>query len=190
MPLGPPDHAPKVTSMPNKCAIRLNWLTRLLWGVATPVLFFAAQFAMHKRSAIGSAAILLLVASSATWIASTIWIVTSRRAFSLATLVLAVVSAGLWLFETFTLIYWNMGTPANFGRSLTHLDSSYLMLGILTTAGTGAIEPISQSARLVVTVQFVVDLVFVGVVLGTLVSRVSAERLPSKDGRSSQNAGI
>jgi hypothetical protein len=73
-------------------------------------------------------------------------------------------------------VYWHIGTAKNFGQSLTHLDATYFTVGTLTTTGTGTISPQSQSARLLVTVQYAVDLVFLAVVLSVFAGRLAAER--------------
>jgi len=59
---------------------------------------------------------------------------------------------------------------------MTHLDATYFTVGALTTAGTGTISPESQSARLLVTIQYAVDLVFLAVVLSVFAGRLAAER--------------
>ena len=157
---------------------QLASLNALLWGIVSPILFFALQLAIPNRAAVGSAAVALLTVSSLSWIGTTIWMVVTRREVPLRSLVVMVVSAALWLFETFTLLYWNIGTARNFGHSLSHLDAAYFMLGTLTTAGTGSIAPISESARLVVTIQYVVDLGFVAIILGALVGHLVERRAP------------
>jgi len=150
----------------------------VLWGIATPILFYGLTLTIHKRSSVGGFAIAVLFVSSVAWMASSLKMVTQRRA-PLGIVAVKITAAALWLFVTFALIYWNIGTPRNFGHSLSHLDSAYFMLGILTTAGTGSIAPQSESARLVVTLQYVVDLGFMALVLGVFASRL-AERRPSK----------
>jgi hydrogenase maturation factor len=83
------------------------------------------------------------------------------------------------LVATFSTLYWNYGSAANFSVSLTRLDAVYFAIGTLTTAGTGTIAAISQTARGIQTVQMILDLVLVvfAVTLVLGLSRLALRRL-------------
>jgi len=165
-----------VRQMLDKRLVQMASLNAVLGGIVSPILLFSVQLGVHERTVAGPLALTLLVVSSLSWIGTTIWMVVTRLVVPLRSLVIKVVSAGLWLFETFTLLYWNIGTTKNFGHSLSHLDAAYFMLGTLTTAGTGDIAPMSESAKLLVTIQYVVDLGFATIIVGALVSRITERR--------------
>jgi hypothetical protein len=56
--------------------------------------------------------------------------------------------------------------PANFNtHTLTHTDALYFVVTILSTVGFGDISAASQSARLVVTAQMLLDLLVLGLVV-------------------------
>jgi hypothetical protein len=76
----------------------------------------------------------------------------------------------LWIFAALYLTY---GSPANFGQHLSNLDAAYFSLGIFTTAGTGTISPISEGARLMVSIQYVVDAVYVVGIVTLALARLS-----------------
>lgn len=73
----------------------------------------------------------------------------------------------------FAMLYWTIGTKANFTVELSRVDAIYFALGTLTTAGTGSIAPTSDLARALVSGQMVVDLVFVAGVLTIAITRWS-----------------
>jgi len=73
----------------------------------------------------------------------------------------------------FANIYWAIGTKANFGVELSRLDALYFSLGTLTTAGTGTIAPTSSFARGLVSVQMVLDFVFVATAVTIVIARWS-----------------
>jgi hypothetical protein len=84
----------------------------------------------------------------------------------------------LALGQLFSLLYWRYGTSSNFNLQLTHLDAIYFMLGTLTTAGTGNIVAISESARAIQSVQMCLDLGLTVVGLGIFVSRLFSRPNP------------
>src|SRR6266566_88897 len=83
----------------------------------------------------------------------------------------------------FAAIYWSIGSKTNFGpQQLSRLDSFYFTLGTFTTAGTGAIAPISPLARTIVSCQYIVDLVYVAGIIAIGVARLTpsgAQPVPS-----------
>jgi hypothetical protein len=67
-------------------------------------------------------------------------------------------------------------SATSFGRHLTHTDGLYFTVTVLSTVGFGDITAKSQTARLVVTVQMVADLVILGLGLKIIVGAISRGR--------------
>ncbi len=76
--------------------------------------------------------------------------------------------------QFFSYAYWSYGSTRNFSAELTHLDSFYFALGTLTTAGTGNISAISETARRFQTFQMLIDFVLIGFVVALIVARYSS----------------
>ena len=67
--------------------------------------------------------------------------------------------------------------PANFStHPLTRTDALYFTVTVFSTVGFGDITAVSQSARLVVTVQMLLDLLALGLVVRAFVSAVQSAR--------------
>lgn len=75
--------------------------------------------------------------------------------------------------QFFSYLYWAYGTTRNFSIRLTHLDAFYFALGTLTTAGTGNISPVSETARELQAFQMAVDLAFTGFAVAIILARYS-----------------
>jgi voltage-gated potassium channel len=60
-------------------------------------------------------------------------------------------------------------SPQSFNESLTKIDGIYFTVTALATVGFGDIAAASQTARVLVTVQMIIDLIFIGVVAKVLV---------------------
>jgi hypothetical protein len=75
--------------------------------------------------------------------------------------------------------------PANFStHTLTRTDGLYFTVTVFSTVGFGDITAASQSARVVVTVQMLLDLAALGLVVRAFVSAVqSARQQPAPDTR-------
>jgi hypothetical protein len=78
------------------------------------------------------------------------------------------------LLQVFSYQYWSYGTARNFNHPLTHLDALYFTLGTLTTAGTGNLVAISETARRIQTLQMFLDLALVVFALGLIFVRFSS----------------
>ena len=79
----------------------------------------------------------------------------------------------------FASVYFVMAgaSPANFStHSLTRTDALYFTVTVFSTVGFGDITAASQSARLVVTVQMLLDLLALGLVVRAFVSAVQSAR--------------
>jgi voltage-gated potassium channel len=64
--------------------------------------------------------------------------------------------------------------PGAFSQPLTRTDALYFTVTVFSTVGFGDITPTAQAARLVVVVQMLGDLVFVGLVLQVMIGAVKA----------------
>lgn len=83
------------------------------------------------------------------------------------------------LVEAFAFLYWSYGGAHNFTSPLSHLDSLYFALGTLSTAGTGNIAAVSDSAKRIQAVQMGLDIALllfaVAIVVAGITNRI-AER--------------
>ena len=62
----------------------------------------------------------------------------------------------------------SLGSPSHFSEPLDHTGSLYLAITIFSTVGFGDITPESDLARIVVSIQMLLDLVVIGVVVRLL----------------------
>ncbi|MFZ0189600.1 MAG: potassium channel family protein [Streptosporangiaceae bacterium] len=79
----------------------------------------------------------------------------------------------------FASVYFVMAraSPANFStHQLTRTDALYFTVTVFSTVGFGDITPVSQSARLVVTAQMILDLVVLGLGIRVFVWAVQLGR--------------
>ena len=82
----------------------------------------------------------------------------------------------------FASVYFVMAraSPANFGpHQLTRTDALYFTVTVFSTVGFGDITPVSQSARLVVTAQMMLDLLVLGLGIRVFVGAVQLGRRQS-----------
>jgi voltage-gated potassium channel len=73
----------------------------------------------------------------------------------------------------FSFAYWQYGQPGAFNIQLSHLDAIYFTLGTLSTAGTGNIVAISETARAIQSIQMSANFGLTLLAAGLLVSRLS-----------------
>ena len=71
----------------------------------------------------------------------------------------------------FSSVYVSMAaySSSNFNEPLTKIDGVYFTVTALATVGFGDIAAVSQVARVIVTLQMIIDLIFIGVVAKLLV---------------------
>jgi hypothetical protein len=92
-----------------------------------------------------------------------------------------------FLLLTFSAAYYMMqkSSPGAFAVALTRLDALYFSVTVFATVGFGDITAHSELARAVVTVQMIVDFIFVGTVVRVLIGvaqiRKSANTATSAD---------
>ena len=78
------------------------------------------------------------------------------------------------LVAMFSVLYSNYGTTNNFTTKLTPLDAIYFSVGTLSTAGTGNISAISETARVLQTVQMILDVLLIGFAVSLAVAEISS----------------
>lgn len=89
------------------------------------------------------------------------------------------VSVGIPFFLLlFAVTYFVAGQaePDSFSEGLTRVDAFYFTVTVFATVGFGDITPQTESARVLVTVQMVADLILVGVIAKILVGVVRERR--------------
>jgi hypothetical protein len=105
------------------------------------------------------------------------WIV--RAKYPAVRAVVALASTVPLFVLLFASVYFVMAqaSPANFGaHQLTRTDALYFTVTVFSTVGFGDITPISQSARLVVTAQMILDLLVLGLGIRVFVGAVQLGR--------------
>jgi voltage-gated potassium channel len=80
------------------------------------------------------------------------------------------------LIATYSTVYYNTADEGNWSRGLSHVDALLLTMGTLTTAGTGDIQPRSELARGLLTIQMTLDVVVVTIMATVVLSRLSKYR--------------
>ena len=83
-------------------------------------------------------------------------------------------AAAATIVYAFSSTYFHIGTADNFNVALSKVDCVYFTLGTLSTAGTGRLQATSATAELVVSIQLVIDLIFVVVAVGLLLARLTS----------------
>ena len=124
---------------------------------------------------------LALVAGLLILLAVTIWQLRAviRARYPAVRAVEALATAVPLLLLLFASVYFTMAgtSPANFStQSLTRTDALYFTVTTFSTVGFGDITAVSQSARLVVTAQILLDLLVLGLVVRVFVGAVQLAR--------------
>jgi voltage-gated potassium channel len=71
--------------------------------------------------------------------------------------------------------------PAAFSEELSRTDAVYFSVTVFATVGFGDISPVSDPARVVVTIQMIADLLVLGLVLQSVLDAVSRGRARLSD---------
>jgi voltage-gated potassium channel len=66
--------------------------------------------------------------------------------------------------------------PASFSEAMERTDALYFTVTVFATVGFGDISPVSDAARIIVTVQMIADLLLLGLVLRALLNAVDKGR--------------
>jgi hypothetical protein len=85
----------------------------------------------------------------------------------------------------YTYVWMSKSDPANFSQPIGRIDGLYFVVTVLTTTGFGDITPTTSGARVIVTVQMLLDLVLIGVVAKLIVgaSRIAVRRRQAEAAR-------
>jgi voltage-gated potassium channel len=79
--------------------------------------------------------------------------------------------------------------PASFSQSMTRTDTLYFVVAVFGTVGFGDITAVSETARVLVTVQMIGDLVLIGLVVRAFVAAVERGRRRQEDPAGSVGRG-
>jgi voltage-gated potassium channel len=141
----------------------------------------------HADSALRLAAVVALVAAVLTWQIRRISTaeLPELRAIEALGIVIAVFLVG------FSIIYLSMShnAAATFTQPLDHTRSLYFTVSIFSTVGFGDITPRTDTARLVVSAQMLLDLVLIGAVV-RLIFNAARTRVASSGGQTDAAAGV
>lgn len=85
------------------------------------------------------------------------------------------ISLFLLLFAT-TYVVIEAARPGQFSQSLTRVDSLYFTITVFATVGFGDITPVSQGARVLVTIQMVANLLVLGLLVNSILEAVKRGR--------------
>ena len=70
--------------------------------------------------------------------------------------------------------------PGSYTQALTRFDALYFSVTMFSTVGFGDIAPVSQVARIVTTLQMLVNLIFLGVVARVLFGAALGDRATAR----------
>jgi len=129
-------------------------------------------FVQRQRAPDGAASI--TVDAVVTIVGITSIIALCRIKGALLTAFFQLISTLLLVVINFSYLYWNYGSRANFNIDLSRLDAIYFALGTLSTAGTGNITAISETARGLQSLQMALDLGLVLFAVGLVLGRFSS----------------
>ena len=155
--------------------VGLGLLRSLAATVALVALYYLLPLDRMKNVSLALVAGLLILLAVAVWQVRAI-IRARYPALRAVEALAATVPLFLLLFASayFTMAATN---PANFStHSLTRTDALYFTVTTFSTAGFGDITPVSQSARLVVTAQMLLDLLALGLGIRLIVGAVQLAR--------------
>jgi hypothetical protein len=136
------------------------------------VLYFTLPFDQKSPFNTGVALLIGLVAAAAliVWQARAI----AHSPFPLVRAIEGLVTSFPMVVLLFATTYFVTGDrdPSTFSEPMTRIDSLYFTMTVFATVGFGDITPVAEGARVVVTVQMVVDLILIGLVARAFVSSV------------------
>lgn len=77
--------------------------------------------------------------------------------------------------------------PGSYSQPLTRMDALYFVVTVFATVGFGDIVPTSETARIITTVQMVVNLIFVGVIARVLLGAMQEGLRRQRDVQASES---
>lgn len=92
------------------------------------------------------------------------------------------ISLFLLLFAT-TYVVIESARPGMFTQPLTRIDALYFTVTVFATVGFGDIAPVGQTARVLVTIQMVADLLVLGLLVNSILEAVRRGRSRRSDRR-------
>jgi hypothetical protein len=163
------DQVPRIV---RRRAVILSFLRSVSVAVAGFVLYFTLPFDSTNDFNTGLALLVGLVAVAA---------LTAWQAWTIAHSPFPLIRAVEGLMTTFPLVMLLFATTYfvmeqyqahSFTQGMTRVDSLYFTVTTFATVGYGDITPVTESARLTVILQMVVDLVLIGLVARAFVNSV------------------
>jgi voltage-gated potassium channel len=157
-----------------------RWM--IFWAVLRPVLIFVGLLLLyyllplwdrHTRSAAVSLTLgLVLVAVLLTW---QIRKITTSKYPRLRAIEALALTAPLFIL-VFATVYFATGQndPAAFSQGLSRTDSLYFTVTVFSSVGFGDIVPVTETARVLVIIQMLGDLVLVGIVARVILGAVQS----------------
>jgi hypothetical protein len=156
--------------------------------VVTVVLWLEVTIVPRSWNGLGSGRSPLLTAITAIGafvivVIPGLWLVT-RKGQSVGRMIGILVFIASTLVSLYATYYYYLGVPGNFSKKLvSRPDSAEMALGYLTNTDVAGIKPVSQSAKILVLSQSVIDIVFIVVILalalGWLVDAHKGEKTES-----------
>ncbi len=121
-------------------------------------------------------ALLLLLRVDYSARSSQLWVIRLVGAESVSLLLYASTVTVLLSVQLFASAYWLLArvSEAAFSERLTHVDALYFTITTFTTTGYGDIQPLSQLARLLASVQMLLTFLLVTIVVAMIFARVTS----------------
>jgi hypothetical protein len=154
-------------------------------AVLTVILLVVVYYRLPLRGTTGSGAAVLFVGGLVLLALLIAWqlraIVRARHPLLRAVEAFAMaIPLYLLLFATIYVLL-EAARPASFSEPLTHTDGLYFTVTVFATVGFGDISPVSETARVLVTIQMVANLLVLGLVVRSMLEAV--RRGQSRQGR-------
>ena len=163
------------TPVKGRRLVGLGLLRSLAATVALVALYYLLPLDRMKNVSLALVAGLLILLAVTVW---QVWAIIRARYPAVRAVEALAATVPLFML-LFASAYFTMAAtnPANFStHSLTRTDALYFTVTTFSTAGFGDITPVSQSARLVVTAQMLLDLLALGLGIRVLVGAVQLAR--------------
>jgi hypothetical protein len=156
--------------------IRLRWVLVLYYAGAQIYVWLDFLTLTPGKTPAPTEIVVPAIAEIVTALLVAGWVIVRNR--SLAWALVSTFNAVALLVGQFASWYVSYGNAENWSRPLTRLDGLGVALGTLTTAGAPGLTAHSETARSLITVQLVVDIlaaiVLFGLFVGRLASRLGA----------------
>jgi CBS domain containing-hemolysin-like protein len=154
--------------------------------VATTAALVAGYYLLPVDRGLNGWTLVVLVGGIAAVVALIVWEI--RRILRSPYPTLQGVQALALIVPLYLLVYANVyyvvahNVPATFSAPLTRTDALYFAVTVFATVGFGDIVPLTQAARVLVTVQMVGNLLLLGIALRVILTAVQHSRARAADG--------